>query len=104
MMFACIMFRATVSRPKMDTIETLTKQAPVVKDVKPGWHDQLFNGSFLHENQYRQAAGPEVDAAWAALGVDCERRPARVALQMTNVVRSEHCCCRGRSCRDWTAP
>jgi hypothetical protein len=31
-----------------------------------------FNGSFLHENVYRQAAGDEVDAAWAALGVDCE--------------------------------
>jgi hypothetical protein len=43
-----------------------------VKDVKPGWHDKLFNGSFLHQNVYRGAAGPEVDAAWTALGVNCE--------------------------------
>jgi hypothetical protein len=50
----------------------LTRKAPVVRDVRPGWHDQVFNGSFLHENEYRQPAGPEVDAAWAALGVDCE--------------------------------
>lgn len=30
-----------------------------------------FNGSLLKENIYRQGASPEVDAAWAALGVDC---------------------------------
>jgi hypothetical protein len=45
-------------------------EAPVVKDVQPGWHDKLFNGSFLQQNEYRQPAGPEVDAAWAALGVN----------------------------------
>jgi len=33
-----------------------------------------FNGSFMKENVYRQAAGPEVDAAWEALGVNCEHR------------------------------
>jgi hypothetical protein len=46
--------------------------APLVRHVKPAWHSMRFNGSFLHENVYRQAAGDEVDAAWAALGVDCE--------------------------------
>ena len=46
--------------------------APVVRDVKPNWHTQMFNGSFLHQNIYRQAAGPEVDAAWDALGINCE--------------------------------
>lgn len=44
----------------------------MVKEVKPNWHTVRFNGSFLHENIYRQSAGPEVDAAWEALGVDCE--------------------------------
>lgn len=48
-------------------------QAPLVKEVKPSWHTVQFNGSFLHENIYRQAAGPEVDAAWEALGTDCEQ-------------------------------
>jgi hypothetical protein len=31
-----------------------------------------FNGSLFKENVYRQSAGPEVDAAWEALGIDCE--------------------------------
>lgn len=44
----------------------------MVADVRPNWHTQQFNGSFLHENVYRQPAGPEVDAAWAALGVNCK--------------------------------
>jgi len=30
----------------------------------------IFNGSLLKENVFRQEAGPEVDAAWASLGVD----------------------------------
>lgn len=45
--------------------------APVVKDVKPGWHDVLFNGTFLHENEFRGPAGEETDLAWESLGVDC---------------------------------
>lgn len=39
-------------------------------DVK--YHVQQYNGTFLHENIYRQDAGPEVDEAWEALGTDCE--------------------------------
>jgi hypothetical protein len=46
--------------------------APVVNEVKPNWHTIRYNGTFFHENIYRQAASPEVDAAWEALGVDCE--------------------------------
>jgi hypothetical protein len=30
-----------------------------------------FNGSLFKNNIYRQDGGPEVDAAWEALGVDC---------------------------------
>ncbi|KAJ4289685.1 hypothetical protein N0V90_011014 [Kalmusia sp. IMI 367209] len=30
----------------------------------------MFNGTFLHENIYRQPEGPEVDKAWEGLGVD----------------------------------
>lgn len=41
-------------------------------EVKPGWHDKLFNGSFLHQNIYRQLASPETDAAWESLGVNCK--------------------------------
>jgi hypothetical protein len=41
-------------------------------DVKIKYGKVQFNGSLLMENVYRQNAGPEVDAAWEALGVDCE--------------------------------
>ncbi|QSZ36262.1 hypothetical protein DSL72_007388 [Monilinia vaccinii-corymbosi] len=30
----------------------------------------MFNGSFMKENVFRLKAGPEVDEAWASLGVD----------------------------------
>ena len=44
----------------------------VNKDVDIRYTPQRFNGSFMHANVYRQDAGPEVDAAWEALGVNCE--------------------------------
>ena len=54
------------------TAWSLICAAPVVKEVKPNWHTQLFNGSFLHQNIFRQPAGQEVDDAWEALGVNCK--------------------------------
>jgi hypothetical protein len=47
-------------------------EAPLVKEVKPHWHTVRFNGTFLRENVYWQDAGPEVDAAWEALGINCK--------------------------------
>ena len=47
--------------------------APVLKEVDTSLHTVVFNGSFMHENVFRQDAGPEVDAAWNSLGVGCER-------------------------------
>lgn len=49
-----------------------SREAPVVNEVEPNWQTIQYNGTFLHENVYRQAAGSEVDAAWSALGVDCK--------------------------------
>lgn len=46
--------------------------SPVTRDLDITYHIEHFNGSFLNENVYRQPAGPEVDAAWEALGVNCE--------------------------------
>jgi len=46
--------------------------APVLKEVDTSLHTVTFNGSLLKTNAYRQDAGPEVDAAWDALGVGCE--------------------------------
>lgn len=51
--------------------------APLTKDVGLNYETVAFNGSLLKENVYRQSAGSEVDAAWAALGVDCEWYPAQ---------------------------
>ncbi len=66
------MSRCIVSLQQRRGTKVLILVAPVVKEVKPNWHTKLFNGTFLHENAYRQSAGPEVDAAWEALGVNCE--------------------------------
>lgn len=52
--------------------QRLSQPSPVTRDVAIEYSAQHFNGSLLKENVYRQAAGPEVDAAWAALGVNCE--------------------------------
>jgi len=46
-------------------------EAPVLKEVDTSLHVVTFNGSLLKENVYRKTAGPEVDAAWDALGVGC---------------------------------
>ncbi|KAF2826438.1 hypothetical protein CC86DRAFT_253831, partial [Ophiobolus disseminans] len=61
---------AIVSDADEFCLQHVSRYSPVVRDVKAGWHDKLFNGSFLHQNEYRQPAGPEVDAAWDALGVN----------------------------------
>jgi hypothetical protein len=46
--------------------------SPVVKYVDIKYSPVLYNGSFFHQTKYRGDAGPEVDAAWEALGIDCE--------------------------------
>jgi hypothetical protein len=40
--------------------------------VDNSYHTVQFEGSFLHENIYRQTGSPEVDAAWEALGINCK--------------------------------
>jgi len=45
------------------------RYSPVLKEVDTSLHVVTFNGSLLKANVYRQEAGPEVDAAWDALGV-----------------------------------
>ncbi|KAL2819571.1 hypothetical protein BDW59DRAFT_181645 [Aspergillus cavernicola] len=53
--------------------------SPVLSNVPIMYHQQRFNGSLLKENIFRQDAGPEVDAAWEALGVNY--RPIRVPVE-----------------------
>jgi hypothetical protein len=48
------------------------RYSPVVKNVDIKYNPVLYNGSFFRETEYRKDAGPEVDAAWAGLGIDCE--------------------------------
>ena len=40
--------------------------------VDMNFHTVQFNGTFAHENIYRQDAGLEVDKAWEALGIGCK--------------------------------
>ncbi|KAF7505676.1 hypothetical protein GJ744_000525 [Endocarpon pusillum] len=47
-----------------------SQYSPIRKDVDITYNVIRFNGSLLKENVYRQDAGPDVDAAWASLGVD----------------------------------
>jgi hypothetical protein len=44
----------------------------MLEDIDISYDVVQFNGTFVRENIYRQGAGPEVDAAWEALGVGCE--------------------------------
>ena len=46
--------------------------APILKEVDTSLHAVRFNGSFMKENAFRLDAGPEVDAAWDSIGVNCE--------------------------------
>jgi hypothetical protein len=46
--------------------------APILDDINISYDIVQFDGRFVKENIYRQKAGPEVDAAWEALGVGCE--------------------------------
>lgn len=48
--------------------------APIMKEVDMSYHMKNFNGSFLKVNAFRQDAGPEVDAAWDSLGVNCKNK------------------------------
>lgn len=48
----------------------VSQYSPILQDVDISYDIVNFNGSLLKENVFRQDAGPEVDAAWASLGVD----------------------------------
>jgi hypothetical protein len=59
----------------LHTVGKYTKlicEAPILKDVDTSLHYVTFNGSLMKENAFRQDAGPEVDAAWESIGVNCE--------------------------------
>jgi ethanolamine ammonia-lyase large subunit len=45
---------------------------PIIDDVHIDFHTVQFNGTFTHENIYRQDPAPEVDAAWEDIGISCE--------------------------------
>lgn len=73
-LFALSTFRSTVSCPCDVAIISGLKfrvPAPILEDVDISYNVIRFNGSLLKENEFRQRAGPEVDAAWASLGVNC---------------------------------
>jgi hypothetical protein len=53
-------------------LRKVSQPSPLTHDLDIEYHVQQFNGSLLKENIYRQAASPEVDAAWEALGVNCK--------------------------------
>ncbi|KAF2102912.1 hypothetical protein NA57DRAFT_17127, partial [Rhizodiscina lignyota] len=54
------------------TLHTSQDWSPIFRDVDITYNSVEFNGSFAKETIYRRTPSPEVDAAWAALGVDYE--------------------------------
>ncbi|KAF2092284.1 hypothetical protein K490DRAFT_32878 [Saccharata proteae CBS 121410] len=48
----------------------VSQYSPLLRELDISYSVVRFNGSLLKENVFRQDAGPEVDAAWKALGVD----------------------------------
>lgn len=51
-------------------LQKTTAPSPITRDLDISYHWQNFNGSFLQQNIYRQAASPEVDQAWEDLGIN----------------------------------
>ncbi|KAJ9152067.1 Tat pathway signal sequence [Pleurostoma richardsiae] len=47
-----------------------SRNSPILADIDVGLSTIAFNGSFFSETIFRQAASPEVDAAWESLGVN----------------------------------
>jgi hypothetical protein len=46
--------------------------SPVLAEVDTSVHLVHFNGSLMKANAFRGPAGPETDAAWDSIGVNCE--------------------------------
>jgi hypothetical protein len=44
----------------------------MLKDIDITYSEWQFDGSFVHENIYRQDPSPEVDEAWEALGISSQ--------------------------------
>lgn len=70
-------YRSTVSQGRPydhshSMFSTNDAVAPIMDEVDMNFRTIQFNGSFVHENVYRQDAGPDVDEAWEALGVECK--------------------------------
>lgn len=55
-------------------LERAQKWSPVQVEVDNSYHMVRFNGSLMKENIFRGPAGPETDAAWESLGVNCKLR------------------------------
>lgn len=53
-------------------MNTHNSPAPLLEDIDITFEDVNFNGSFFKDTKFQLAAGPEVDAAWQSLGVDCK--------------------------------
>ncbi|KAH8683158.1 hypothetical protein BGZ60DRAFT_367591 [Tricladium varicosporioides] len=59
-----------VHKSSNNYLSHIQKYSPILKEVDTSLHTVRFNGSFMKENEFRQGAGPEVDAAWNSLGVN----------------------------------
>lgn len=78
-------------QPQMDSCFRQSSMPSAVElDVPMEYHTQQFNGSLMMENIYRQLGSPEVDAAWEALGVDCESTSLFSRYRLLTVRQIDH--------------
>jgi hypothetical protein len=71
----CVSMTTQTSMFKKPSVQgtRLTPSAPLLSSgVEIDYKTIPFNGSFMQKTIYREDASPEVDAAWEALGVNCE--------------------------------
>jgi hypothetical protein len=63
-----------ISTPKPNEIcpPHVQHYSPILKEVDTSMHIEHFNGSFMHLTAFRGEAGPETDAAWESIGINCE--------------------------------
>lgn len=66
-----------------------SKPSPLLSGIEVFCYETQFNGSLLKEVEYRQRAGPEVDAAWEALGINCQSSRQYHDLQQLNIARRQ---------------
>lgn len=67
-----IFFPATTPNIDKTCSSHFQQYSPILAEVDTSVHLVHFNGSLMKANAFRGPAGPETDAAWESIGVNCK--------------------------------